>query len=235
MKSLQGVKINVDGMTLKFNQGVYPNGRIALWLEDADHGHYCDLTKNLPNEYLAPNHFFVKDYSENIDIAKRLLKETTLFRDTGLRGFSGHVRLPVWTFSDSEKSELDRTFERIALKHGFCQKEDVDILANHESTRLRPLLVRCGCGRFTAPCQDVHHFINIIERDYYLQKKTDSPMFDTDYIRDVSVPVFHDDDPWPEIRDAIHSSFEGTRRGILNALMDGSEPGSFKVTTKDEE
>ena len=47
---------------------------------------------------------------------------------------------------------------------------------------MRPVLVRCGGGRFTCPAQDTMHFIAIIE------------MHAGDYIRDVSLlasdPVF---------------------------------------------
>ena len=56
-------------------------------------------------------------------------------------------------------------------------RDDLDL-----TDRLRPVLVRCGRGRFTCAAQDAEHFIAIIERD------------GSDYIRDVSLlssdPVF---------------------------------------------
>jgi hypothetical protein len=42
--------------------------------------------------------------------------------------------------------------------------------------RLCPVLVRCGCGRFTCAAQDVAHFIKCVEAG-------------GDYVRDVSLPV----------------------------------------------
>jgi hypothetical protein len=42
--------------------------------------------------------------------------------------------------------------------------------------RLAPVLVRCGGGRFTAPAQDVNHFLEMV-------RKSD------DYVRDISLIV----------------------------------------------
>jgi len=58
---------------------------------------------------------------------------------------------------------------------GFVTEAEVEEIAKQEPLKL--LLVRCGCGRFLAPAQDVKHFIGIIEKEK------------SDYIRDVSIPV----------------------------------------------
>jgi hypothetical protein len=60
---------------------------------------------------------------------------------------------------------------------GFLSEDDVAKIAADPTTRLTPLLVRCGGGRFTCPAQDVKHFIAIIERT------------DMDCVRDVSIPA----------------------------------------------
>jgi hypothetical protein len=58
---------------------------------------------------------------------------------------------------------------------GFITDENLDdiILFN----RLQPILVRCGNGRFTAPAQDIRHFVDIITKE------------GSDYIRDLSLPA----------------------------------------------
>ena len=58
-------------------------------------------------------------------------------------------------------------------KYGFIQDSDLDQVIAED--RLYPCLIRCGCGRFTCPAQDVKHFIDIIEKE------------GSDYIRDVSL------------------------------------------------
>lgn len=59
----------------------------------------------------------------------------------------------------------------------FYTSDDVARIAANPATRLKPLLVRCGGGRFTAPAQDVAHFIELIEAT------------GRDYVRDVSEPT----------------------------------------------
>lgn len=59
--------------------------------------------------------------------------------------------------------------------YGFITKSDLPGIIAED--RLHPVLVRCGCGRFTCPAQDVEHFIAIIERD------------GADYVRDVCFPA----------------------------------------------
>jgi hypothetical protein len=62
-------------------------------------------------------------------------------------------------------------------RSGFLNEDDVAKIAADPTTRLTPLLVRCGSGRFTCPAQDVKHFVAIIERT------------DMDHVRDVSIPA----------------------------------------------
>ena len=57
---------------------------------------------------------------------------------------------------------------------GFITKPE-DLEAVKAESRLHPVLVRCGGGRFTCPAQDVQHFVDIINRD------------GQDYVRDISV------------------------------------------------
>lgn len=65
-------------------------------------------------------------------------------------------------------------WQRIKGQHGFLKPRDVAELTEVE--RLRPVLVRCGCGRFSCPAQDAQHFIDIITAE------------GSDYVRDVSLP-----------------------------------------------
>jgi len=58
-------------------------------------------------------------------------------------------------------------------KMGFISLPMLDKVI--EENRLYPCLVRCGCGRFICPAQDVGHFIKIIEKE------------GTDYVRDISL------------------------------------------------
>ncbi len=54
---------------------------------------------------------------------------------------------------------------------------DVDVPHLIKEDRLQLVLVRCGNGRFLCPVQDLDHFVNIITKE------------DSDYVRDVSIPV----------------------------------------------
>lgn len=69
---------------------------------------------------------------------------------------------------------------------GFLTLDQVQAIAAEPTTRLTPILVRCGCGRFTAPAQDVLHFIAIIERDAKFRGLGDEM---SDYVRDCSFPA----------------------------------------------
>lgn len=75
---------------------------------------------------------------------------------------------------------------------GFLTLDEVEAIAKDPATRLTPILVRCGCGRFTAPADQVLHFVRIIERDAKTNKAplVDSDAWmDSDYIRDLSLAV----------------------------------------------
>jgi hypothetical protein len=71
-------------------------------------------------------------------------------------------------------------------RFGFLTAAEVAEIASDPETRLAWLLVRCGCGRFLAPAQDVAHFIEIIRRHAELEEE---PWRGSDYVRDVSVPA----------------------------------------------
>jgi hypothetical protein len=65
-------------------------------------------------------------------------------------------------------------------QQGYCLR-DTDVPEVQKVDRLMLVLVRCGCGRFLCPAQDLQHFIAIIE-----QHAKDHPN-EGDYIRDVSL------------------------------------------------
>ncbi len=64
---------------------------------------------------------------------------------------------------------------RAEAQGGFLREPEVAMLAADPSTRLQPLLVRCGGCRFTAPAQDVLHLIRLVEAT------------GEEYVRDVSL------------------------------------------------
>lgn len=77
------------------------------------------------------------------------------------------------------------TVKTVRGRGGFLRLHEIEIIATDPITRLQMLLVRCGCGRFMAPAQDVIHFISIIERDSKANPQDEL----ADYIRDVSLPA----------------------------------------------
>ena len=66
---------------------------------------------------------------------------------------------------------------------------DADIPEVVKIDRMMLVLVRCGCGRFMCPAQDVAHFIEIIEEHAKLKEKETGTTFQGDYVRDVSFPI----------------------------------------------
>lgn len=80
---------------------------------------------------------------------------------------------------NSKPKEEASIQEQIKSQGGFITEKDIEDLV--EVDRLRQVLVRCGCGRFTCAVQDVDHFIGMI-----LKSKED-------YVRDVSLLA---GDPW---------------------------------------
>lgn len=80
--------------------------------------------------------------------------------------------------------------ERAKLtKFGFLTQAELAAIAADPETRLQWILIRCGNGRFTAPAQDVKHFIAIIEEHAnVIEQHTGFNVNNNrDYIRDVSI------------------------------------------------
>jgi len=74
---------------------------------------------------------------------------------------------------------------RIRSNGGFLTTENVQAMATNETTRLLPVIVRCGNGRFVCGAQDALHFVEIIERDAKNHPVTE----ETEYVRDISLPA----------------------------------------------
>ena len=77
---------------------------------------------------------------------------------------------------------LQNLLIRINGRGGFLTSDDLKRLADLD--RLRPVLVRCGGGRFTCPAQDAEHFMGIVNDS---GKRSSDDL--TDYVRDVSQPT----------------------------------------------
>lgn len=71
----------------------------------------------------------------------------------------------------------------IAGNGGFLLDDQIDELMKID--RLMLVLVRCGCGRFLCPVQDLKHFCAIIAE--HSEAKPFS--VENDYVRDVSLPA----------------------------------------------
>lgn len=80
------------------------------------------------------------------------------------------------------EERLPETGREIRQNGGFITEGNLADMTNDQETRLIPVLVRCGGGRFVCPAQNAKHFIEIIERDAKANE-------DGDYIRDVSLPA----------------------------------------------
>lgn len=79
---------------------------------------------------------------------------------------------------------LNRALRVAKENGGFLSASTLEIIAHHD--RLRPVLVRCGNGRFTCAAQDAKHFMDIIARDAAAHGPVD-PI--SDHVRDVSLPT----------------------------------------------
>jgi len=85
---------------LKFKIGEYPNKRVAIQLFiDSDDSPFATLTTNLPDKHLEEGEFFIKDWSENEEVAI-LCMASGLFKNTGKGVHSGFVSVPIWRFSE---------------------------------------------------------------------------------------------------------------------------------------
>jgi hypothetical protein len=62
----------------------------------------------------------------------------------------------------------------LSRNYGFITSPD-ELQAVINVNRLRPVLVRCGNGRFTCPAQNVQHMVDIVNKS------------NLDYIRDISI------------------------------------------------
>jgi hypothetical protein len=92
--------------------------------------------------------------------------------------------MPAPRGSDSAVWEEAQALEYLATARrsgGFLTEHAVEALATLEATRLTPVLVRCGGGRFTCAMQDVAHFIALVESGTHEGHR--------DYVRDVSLPA----------------------------------------------
>lgn len=72
-------------------------------------------------------------------------------------------------------------------QHGYILDNQVEELK--QINRMLLVLVRCGCGRFLCPIQDLQHFIAIIEEHAKLKSEKEKQPHCGDHIRDVSLPV----------------------------------------------
>jgi len=62
-----------------------------------------------------------------------------------------------------------------AEQMSFVTEDQLAVIAEDDETRMTPILVRCGNGRFTCPAQNAAWFIKIINAE------------GTDYVRDASI------------------------------------------------
>lgn len=75
-------------------EGSYSNGRLALLLVKEGE-RIAVLTVNIPDKDLVEGEFFVKTWSENMEIAQDALS-SGLFIDTGKKVQTGYVLASVW-------------------------------------------------------------------------------------------------------------------------------------------
>ena len=80
-------------MTGKLVTHEYPNGRLALTIED-DEGEIARCTTNVASAQLAEGEVLIKDYSENEGMLAMLISAGVV-KDTGRRVQSGWVQIPV--------------------------------------------------------------------------------------------------------------------------------------------
>jgi hypothetical protein len=109
------------GITITFQERKYPlyathyreehGGRKALVLWDKNHNDIAYVaTVNLPDEYLAKNQTFIKDYSENAGILK-VLEDAGVVKDTGQRVQSGFVEFPVVELQGRLRDDLPKDYD----------------------------------------------------------------------------------------------------------------------------
>ena len=89
--------VTYKGEPLEILQSTYKGGRKAIYLISGGML-FATLTVNLPDQPLEEGEFFVKNWSENEEIAPWILEHTELFEDTGVAVDTGFVRAPIWRF-----------------------------------------------------------------------------------------------------------------------------------------
>jgi hypothetical protein len=88
-------KVKFKQWNCTLNRSRYMNGRLALYLTTPNEGRIAICTTNLPNEPLAPDEVFIKDYSENEGMLDALAHAGVISAPPILTYTqSGHVRIP---------------------------------------------------------------------------------------------------------------------------------------------
>lgn len=77
----------------------YGNGRPAIIIETMTGQLYTKLTVNISEIPLGKNEYIIKDYSENVEVA-RVVYSQGWFTDTGLRFKSDFVVMPIWKLNE---------------------------------------------------------------------------------------------------------------------------------------
>lgn len=93
-------RILFKGQALSIFTGQYLEGNVAIYLTEPNHSLYTTLTINLPDK-LEEGEFFIKNWSENEELAPSVLKETDLFEDTGKKVKTGFVEAPIWRWKEA--------------------------------------------------------------------------------------------------------------------------------------
>jgi hypothetical protein len=95
MNKINNFEFNFKGKTVFFKTTTYGNNsRLAIKLESL-RGNIGILTVNLPGEHLEEGEFFVKTWSENVELSKASF-DTGLFINTGKRIPTGFVEAQIW-------------------------------------------------------------------------------------------------------------------------------------------
>ena len=83
---------NIDGEIVRLVPITYVGGNPGVRLETVDGQPYATLSVNLPGETLPEGSFFLKDWSENRDLARALIAQGVIVIDETVDPVpSGHV------------------------------------------------------------------------------------------------------------------------------------------------
>lgn len=93
LKAIEAARFTCMGETLAFKVAQYANnGRTAIQIVVADTGEpWATLTVNMPQSNIPYGFVAIKDYSENVEVAKAAYA-TGLFEDTRITAEG----MPVW-------------------------------------------------------------------------------------------------------------------------------------------